>query len=102
MIDILKRVKKVIAERFDDSSTLYYHLGEEVGEVATCLHNKIRPRKELKESTPEECVDVILCALGLFFEEGGDQELFDKTVEKKMTKWETRIERLKQQGKNKQ
>jgi NTP pyrophosphatase (non-canonical NTP hydrolase) len=103
MTDILKRIKKIIGLGVDDSNSLFLHISEEVGEVATCLHNKIRPRKQLKESSAEECVDVILCTIGLFYEQGGTDELFEKTVAKKLAKWEARIEKTRQekQGKNK-
>lgn len=98
MEDIVKRVKYLIEQGHDTTESLFYHLTEEIGEVATCLNNDIRQRKILKETTSQECVDVILCVLGLYFASGGtNAELIERT-NKKLSRWEERIR--KKQGKN--
>ena len=65
----------------------FAHLVEEVGEIGTCLAG----RKEVDEPIINECVDVINCALEVFFLSGGTIEQFHKLIEEKQGKWRTNI-----------
>lgn len=75
-----------------DNERLLY-IVEEVGEVATCLAvNSGFKNKVLKESTEEECCDVVITALGLLLRnEDWDSERVLKTISKKLEKWEKRV-----------
>lgn len=65
----------------------FYDLAEEVGEVGTCLSG----RKKVTEPVQSECVDVVNCALELFFLSGGTVEDFQKLIEEKQSKWRKNI-----------
>jgi NTP pyrophosphatase (non-canonical NTP hydrolase) len=67
-------------------------LVEEVGEVAQAINVEDHGKgKTLKEDSAEECVDVILCALELFYSRGGDDELLIRKMDEKLDKWENRL-----------
>lgn len=65
----------------------FYDLAEEVGEVGTCLSG----RKKVNEPVQSECVDVVNCALEVFFLSGGTIEDFQKLIEEKQSKWRKNI-----------
>lgn len=72
----------------------FCHMVEEVGEIGTCLNNEVTKRKKLSEPLRNECVDVINCALELFFMDGGTIEEFYDVIEKKQGKWKQNLELL--------
>jgi hypothetical protein len=66
---------------------------EELGEycAAVTITQGIK-KKPLKETARQEAVDVIICALSLFYAEGGtDEELADYGMVK-LKKWSDRLE----------
>lgn len=69
----------------------FTHLVEEVGEIGTCLNVEITGRKTLSEPVINECVDVINCALELFFKRGGTIEEFHEIITRKQEKWKTNL-----------
>jgi len=70
---------------------------EEVGEVAQAINSEdYGKKKKLKESSAEECVDVINCAVELFFDRGGDWDLLYKKMKEKIDRWESRLDKRDQ------
>lgn len=65
---------------------------EELGEFAAARAvERGDKNKELKESSLEESVDVVICALSLFYASGGTDDFLIEYGLKKLDKWETRI-----------
>lgn len=65
---------------------------EELGEFAAA--NTVEAgfkKKDLKESAKIEAVDVIICALSLFFAKGGTIEELTAIGQRKLDKWEARV-----------
>jgi NTP pyrophosphatase (non-canonical NTP hydrolase) len=88
------------AKRLSDKATYgrnesFTHLVEEVGEVGTCLNNEKTKRKTLKEPLQNECIDVINCAMELFFKQGGTIDEFYRIIETKQKKWENNLDKIK-------
>jgi NTP pyrophosphatase (non-canonical NTP hydrolase) len=77
-----------------DAFDAFAHLVEEVGEIGTCINNETTKRKTLKEPITAECVDVINCALELFFKSGGTMDEFYDVITKKQQKWEDNLRNL--------
>ncbi len=65
---------------------------EELGEysAAVTVSEGIK-QKTLKETPKQEAIDVIICALSLFYAEGGTDEELAEYGMKKLDKWENRI-----------
>ena len=65
---------------------------EEVGEVALALNVELGGKiRELKESSAQECIDVILCALEQLSLQGKDEDWIASYMDKKLDKWENRV-----------
>lgn len=63
---------------------VFFHLVEEVGEVATCIQ---RPHKAI-EPLVGELADVLNCTLDIYFQEyGSDLSLLQEHMDKKCAKW---------------
>lgn len=92
--NLLWIVKSLSDENPLDKNTVFLHLVEEVGEVATCLEVEKSKRKKLKESPRVECMDVILTALDLYFKTGGTVQDFDQICFNKLSKWKGHLENL--------
>lgn len=66
---------------------------EELGEVAACISaEKGRKKKELKEDSKTESIDLVICALSIYFAKGGDPEDIAKIGLDKLNKWQKNIE----------
>lgn len=65
---------------------------EEIGEFAAALscEDGIK-QKELKETSLQESIDVVICALSLFYAKGGTNELLARYGQEKLNKWEKRV-----------
>lgn len=95
MKDLFERVKKCSQKEKGSNIDILSYIMEEVGEVATCLAvEKGLKNRDLDESTPEECVDVIISTLGLLVRYNMDYDTFSQYLSKKLNKWEARVERL--------
>lgn len=65
---------------------------EELGEYCAAVTiSKGIKKKSLKETPQQEAVDLIICALSLFYAEGGTDEELAEYGLKKLTKWADRI-----------
>ncbi len=91
---LLEKVKDLSEESPLDVTTVFLHLVEEVGEVATALEVGKSNRKVLTEPTSHECIDVILCALDVYFKSGGTIMDFGRAAQNKMIKWKTNLEKI--------
>lgn len=71
--------------------TVLAHTNEELGEFCTaiCVEDgaKVKGYKTLDESSSDEAVDVVICALSLFFARGGTIDQFNAVCDKKLPKW---------------
>ncbi len=66
---------------------------EELGEFVVAVKvEEGRKNKKLDESSREEAVDVVLCALSLFYARGGTTEGLIEYGAKKLEKWKKSIE----------
>jgi len=93
--DLLDQITRVHANSNMRPKTQDPMLGlvEEVGEVATALNvTRHGKGKTLTESAKQECVDVILSALELFFDEGGTVPYLVEYMSIKQRKWERRLD----------
>jgi len=67
---------------------------EELGEVAACLSaEKGRKKKDLKEDSKTECIDLVICALSIYFAKGGDPNDIAKIGMAKLSKWAENLKR---------
>lgn len=48
-------------------------------------------KKELKENSLVESVDLVICSLSLFFASGGTLDELQKIGQEKLNKWEERV-----------
>jgi NTP pyrophosphatase (non-canonical NTP hydrolase) len=92
-MDIL--TQKQCENEDENSYTILAHLNEELGEVCTAMcvedGSVVKGYKELDESSSDECVDLVICALSLFFNRGGDMDQLIDISQKKLNKWESKI-----------
>lgn len=91
MFNFLKRAEKLTTYAKYSKMESFTHLVEEVGEVGTCLNVEVTGRRQLNESILVECVDVVNCALELFFKSGGTIEEFINMMQVKQDKWEDNL-----------
>jgi NTP pyrophosphatase (non-canonical NTP hydrolase) len=99
LFNAIKRMEHLTSKQCENenenSYTILAHLNEELGEVCTAMcvedGSEVKGYKELDESSSDECVDLIICAVSLFFNRGGDVEQLIKTSEKKLNKWESKL-----------
>lgn len=96
--DLIENVQRLVrvnrTYNLYDKNTAFQHLIEEVGEVGTCLNVETTKRKVLKEPLKNECVDVINCALELFFMSGGTIEELYEISKEKQKKWENNLNEM--------
>lgn len=75
-------------------AAFFLYLQEEVGEVAECIEVEMgMKQRELKESLEDECVDVVIAALGNYFNAGGSLDNLFNVMKKKSKKWLDRTKR---------
>lgn len=89
---IFDRIKKCASLDKANNDGILSYIVEEVGEVATCLavENGLKNRT-LKETTQQECVDVLISTIGLMTRYNIDYEFLQKYMELKLKKWEKRV-----------
>jgi NTP pyrophosphatase (non-canonical NTP hydrolase) len=96
-IDFLKLTNELTSEAFAQGDTVEDMLlstTEELGEVAACISaEKGRKKKDLKEDTKIECIDVVICALSIYFAKGGKIEDIADVGIAKLQKWKENIQR---------
>ena len=100
LIDQLKRIKFLSDKQLEDptesSQTIVMHLNEELGEACTAIcvedGSKVKGYKVLDESSKDESVDVIICAVSLYCSRGGKIEDLHNIMAKKLDKWESKIQ----------
>lgn len=93
--DFLDNVRSVTKEDIKQNKSidvLFANTVEELGEYAAArtIEKGIK-NKELKESSKIESVDLIICALSLFYASGGTQEQLHKIGKRKLKKWAKRV-----------
>jgi hypothetical protein len=61
--------------------------------TALCIEDNsgVKGYKQLDESAAEESIDVVICALSLYYSRGGKTEDIVKLLNKKLDKWESKI-----------
>lgn len=92
----LPDIKQLSMENEKSLEQIALKLTEESGEVAQALLSHLKASgSEYKGMTSddvkEECVDVIIVALSLFYKLGGENEEFQKTFETKVDKWKEKV-----------
>lgn len=90
---MLKKIEELSFLNKKTPEQIGLKLSEETGEVTQALLSATNAtgsayKKEGVEDVKEECVDVIMVALSLFFKMGGSKEEFEETLKTKTTKWE--------------
>lgn len=99
MNKILERLKGLTNLQLQDSQedvyTIVAHLCEELGEFCTaiCIEDgsTVKGYKKISESSSEEAIDVMICALSAYYARGGKTEDISSILSKKLTKWENKI-----------
>lgn len=94
MIEILNRIK--ILSLSDNIYDLIASSSEELGEVAKAVlvedgKKWKKKKKQLKESSASESVDLTICALAMFYNRGGTDAELIRILEKKLNKWENNV-----------
>lgn len=92
-----KRVCKITNDDLYSGHTeteLFRNTVEELGEYAAAVTvEKGIKNKQLKESSKIEAVDLIICALSLFYAAGGDDEELANIGDIKLNKWDNRVQK---------
>lgn len=92
-LDKVKKITKDDLKRNKSINLLLTHTIEELGEFANALTvEQGHKKKELKESSKQEAIDVVICGLSLFFASGGTKKELADYGMKKLKKWEKRLE----------
>jgi NTP pyrophosphatase (non-canonical NTP hydrolase) len=87
-----KRITLVDLASGHDVDYLFRNTVEEVGEFAAAVTIEAGIKdKPLKETSTQEAVDVVICALSLFYARGGTDEMLAEYGQKKLNKWEARL-----------
>lgn len=92
----LTDIKELSMENKKSLEQIALKLTEETGEVSQALLSYLKASgseyKELgSEDVKEECVDVIIVALSLFYKLNGQDEEFTKLFDKKVEKWKEKV-----------
>lgn len=82
----LVRIKRLTELRDDTRANVFTHIGEELGEIARCLRGR-----KVDEPIEVEIIDLINCAMELYFLSGGKLDEFPDIMSKKLDKWERKI-----------
>ena len=90
---MLKKIEKLSLENEKSLEQIGLKLSEETGEVTQALLSATNaPGSKYKsediEDVKEECVDVVMVALSLYFKIGGTTEELENTLKIKTNKWE--------------
>lgn len=95
LLNFVERTKDITLQDLKVNNSvelLVNHAVEELGEFAAAntVENGYK-KKELKESAKVEAVDLVICALSLFFAKGGTVEELSVIGQEKLSKWEQRL-----------
>lgn len=94
LLSRINEARKKDKARFNNP-TFFLYLIEEVGEVSSCLANAEGIKnKKLKESAREEMCDVLITAIAMYFQVGGDEKHLEEYMEKKLQRWEKRLQNV--------
>lgn len=100
MDHFLNRILELTAsaiESGDSIEDMLMSTTEELGEVAACISaEKGRKKKDLKEDSKVESIDVVICALSIYFAKGGKIEDIAEVGLAKLQKWEKNIQQRKE------
>lgn len=92
LIDQLERIQDITATQLKDGEDQFYMLaaaGEEFGELALAIRVEAGMKdRELTEPAKNEAVDLMICAINLYFATGGKIEDLTSIMESKLDKWE--------------
>lgn len=90
-LDETKRITLLDLANGHNVDVLLRNTTEELGEfcAAVTIESGIKV-KPLKESSQQEAVDVVICALSLFFAQGGNTDELVSYGHQKLKKWEAR------------
>lgn len=95
LYDFILRTATITKQDLDmnhSEELLFANTVEELGEYAAAKTvEKGIKKKNLKESSLVESVDLVICALSLFFANGGKFEDLSNIGQVKLNKWEERI-----------
>lgn len=95
LMGFLSRTKAITLEDLRQGhgvDNLIRNTTEELGEYCKAISVEAGiKKKELTESSCEEAVDVVICALSLFYASGGTDEMLASYGMKKLDKWEERV-----------
>lgn len=100
--DLLAWMQEIQQVTFDDERAghgvddLLRNTMEELGEFAACVsvedgHKPHKDPADLKEVSQEEAIDLIICALSLFFIRAGSLEQLLTYGQKKLAKWHANV-----------
>ena len=99
LVEQLERIRVLSEKQLEDPDenvyTILAHTNEELGEFCTAIcvedGSNVKGYKTLDESSEHEAIDVIICALSLYYSRGGKTKDLHKTITKKLNKWESKI-----------
>ena len=94
--ELFKKVE-ILTKKMDGNPSIMALVGflaEEVGEVAQCETTRLGlKRKKIDEPIRTECIDVIICALRIYFTDGGTVETLQDDFKLKSDKWQGKIKK---------
>lgn len=77
----------------DTADSMFLSLGEELGELAAALSSENgRKKRDLKEDSKVEAIDVVVTALSIFFAKGGTVEELSELGIPKLKKWAKKLD----------
>ena len=96
MEQLLKEIKKLSEREPKTIEQMALKLSEEVGETSQAVLSYLKASgsdyKELGiDDVKEECVDVILVALSLFYKLSENETELHELISKKLEKWQSKI-----------
>lgn len=96
MEQLLKEIKLLSEREPKTLEQMALKLTEEVGETAQAVLSYLKASgsdyKQLGiDDVKEECIDVVLVALAIYYKLSEDDEELGKLVSKKLNKWESKI-----------
>lgn len=80
-------------EQGDDADSMFLSLSEELGELAAALSSENgRKKRDLKEDSKIESIDVAVTALSIYFAKGGTVEELSELGMPKLEKWAKKLD----------
>lgn len=92
MKSLYKRVQACSLKDDATKAEINLYIGEEVGEISRCLSNEIGIKPaDCKETTPQECCDLMISTLALIARYGWSLEDIKKYMDVKLRKYEKNV-----------